>query len=172
MSNIIGVCGSGSLQKEYDNVFEIAENIGKHIAKQKGIVLCGGKGGVMEAVCKGAKQEGGTTIGILPYESDEANLYVDIPISTGLGEKRNAVIIQTADCIIALSGKWGTLNEITLAMLYQKPIIFLNKTGGFVDIFIESGFIDHITSPYHITDSEEEAVMKAMQFCQDNQTKN
>ncbi len=105
MRAIIGVCGSGNLHgKNALKIFENAEIIGREIAKNNGVLICGGKGGIMEAVCKGAKQEQGLTIGILPYELAEKNEFVDVPIVTGIGEKRNAIIVQSADCIIAIAG--------------------------------------------------------------------
>ena len=172
MRIIIGVCGSGNLYDENVlKVYEKAERIGREIAKNKGILICGGKGGVMEAACKGAKQEQGITIGILPYERDEKNEFVDIPIVTGIGEKRNAIIVQSADCIIAIAGMWGTLNEITLAAIYQIPVVFLKDSGGFVDKFIQSDFIKNESLEYQIVEDEVEAVKQAFRLAKKNQTK-
>jgi uncharacterized protein (TIGR00725 family) len=80
----------------------------------------------MEAACRGAKAEGGTTVGILPgTDRLEANPYVDLPIVTGLGEARNAIIVRTADVVIAVSGGHGTLSEIGLALKMGKPVVGL-----------------------------------------------
>ena len=172
MRVIIGVCGSGNLYDENVlKVYEKAEIIGREIAKNKGILICGGKGGVMEAACKGAKQEQGITIGILPYERAEKNEYVDVPIVTGIGEKRNAIIVQSADCIIAIAGMWGTLNEITLAAIHQTPIVFLKDSGGFVDKFIQSDFIKNESLEYQIVEDEIDAVKQAFRLAKKNQTK-
>lgn len=125
---IIGVCG-GAIISETN--YQIAFNLGKKLAIANYIVVCGGKGGTMEAVCKGVKNNGGTTIGILPSDNNsEANPYVDIIIPTGLGELRNKIIINTADLVITIDGGAGTLNEISLAWKANKPIIALAKTGG------------------------------------------
>jgi len=172
MRAIIGVCGSGNLCGENAlKVYEKAEKIGREIAKNNGVLICGGKGGIMEAACKGAKQEQGLTIGILPYEKTERNEYVDIPIVAGIGEKRNAIIVQSADCIIAIAGRWGTLNEITLAAIYQKPLVLLKDSGGFVDKFIQSDFINNESLEYQIVEDEIEAVKQAFRLAKKNQTK-
>ncbi|MCP8314031.1 MAG: TIGR00725 family protein, partial [archaeon] len=85
----ITVIGSGSdVSKE---VWDMAEELGRGVAKRRAVLICGGKGGVMEAVCKGAKQERGLTVGILPGTVDEANRYVDIKIVTEMGDARNAI---------------------------------------------------------------------------------
>ena len=80
----------------------------------------------MEAACRGAKAEGGTTVGILPgMDRQEANAYVDIPIVTGLGEARNAIVVRSADAVIAVSGGYGTLSEIGLALKMGRPVVGL-----------------------------------------------
>ena len=80
----------------------------------------------MEAACRGAKAEGGTTVGILPgTDRREANAYVDIPIVTGLGEARNAIVVRTADAVVAVSGGYGTLSEIGLALKMGRPVVGL-----------------------------------------------
>jgi len=81
----------------------------------------------MEAACRGAKAEGGITVGILPGPDRRgANDYVDIPIATGLGEARNAIIVRTADAVIAISGGFGTLSEIGLALKMGRPVVGLS----------------------------------------------
>jgi uncharacterized protein (TIGR00725 family) len=106
---------------------EIAENVGRELAKRGAILICGGLGGIMEAACKGASSEGGTTIGILPSDkADTANPYVKIPIATGMGEARNLIIVRTAQSIIAVSGEYGTLSEIAFALKNNKPVVGLN----------------------------------------------
>jgi len=167
MAIMIGVCGSGDLQEDVtQGIFQKAETIGREIAKNKGVLICGGKKGIMEAACKGAKQEQGLTIGVLPYHRSEKNEYVDIPIVSGIGEKRNDIIIQSADCIISIAGRWGTLNEIILAVKHQKPIVFLKNTMGFVDVFCESDLIKQVQSEYVIVKDEIEAVKHAFRLAQ------
>lgn len=104
----------------------MAEQVGRQIARQGAVLVCGGRGGVMEAACRGAKAEGGTTVGILPgMDRQEANAYVDIPIVTGLGEARNAIVVRTADAVVAVSGGYGTLSEIGLALKMGRPVVGL-----------------------------------------------
>ncbi|PIQ88522.1 MAG: TIGR00725 family protein [Candidatus Omnitrophica bacterium CG11_big_fil_rev_8_21_14_0_20_42_13] len=105
-------------------VEQIAHKLGKNIAKVGAILACGGLTGVMEAACRGAKEENGTTIGILPSEhKNSANPYVDIPIATGLGFARNAIVTGCADVIVALPGEYGTLSEIGFALNAKKLVI-------------------------------------------------
>ncbi len=80
----------------------------------------------MEAACKGAREAGGHTIGVLPGASrSDANEYVEFPIVTGMGFARNAIIVLTADVLIAVDGSYGTLSEIAMALGYGKPVIGL-----------------------------------------------
>ncbi len=104
----------------------MAEETGRLIAEHGCLLICGGMAGVMEAAAKGAKEAGGTTIGILPHtDRHEANPYIDIPIATGFGEGRNVIIIRTADVLIAVAGEFGTLSEIAFALKMRKPVIGL-----------------------------------------------
>jgi uncharacterized protein (TIGR00725 family) len=90
------------------------------------VLICGGLGGVMEAACRGAKQTGGTTVGILPGDDrSAANPYVDIVIPTGLGEARNAIVVRSADALIAIGGAYGTLSEIAFALKAGKRVVGL-----------------------------------------------
>jgi uncharacterized protein (TIGR00725 family) len=92
------------------------------------VLVCGGRGGVMEAACRGAKQAGGTTVGILPGSSrNDANEHVDIAIATGLGEMRNALIVRAVDSLIAVGGEYGTLSEIALALKGGRPVFGLGS---------------------------------------------
>jgi hypothetical protein len=101
-----------------------AEEVGRNLALRGAVVLCGGLGGVMEAACRGAKREGGTTVGILPSDDrHHANIYVDIAIATGMGEARNALVVRAADVVIAIDGEFGTLSEIALALRTGTPVV-------------------------------------------------
>ena len=105
----------------------VAEEVGREIARHNAILICGGLGGVMEAACRGAKDEGGLTIGILPgTRASEANPFVDIPIVTGLGEARNIIVVRSAQAVIAIDGEYGTLSEIAYALKFGIPVIGLN----------------------------------------------
>ena len=120
MRKIIGVIGGSAVDH---TAFETAYQVGRLIAEAGAILICGGLAGVMEAACKGAKEAGGTTIGILPgLNVDDANPYVDIPVATGLGHGRNLIIINTAQAMIAISGRYGTLSEIGFALQSGKPV--------------------------------------------------
>jgi uncharacterized protein (TIGR00725 family) len=103
-----------------------AEAVGREIARRGHVLVCGGRGGVMEAACRGARAAGGLTVGILPgADRRQANPYVDVAIATGLGEARNAVVVRTADAVIAVHGEHGTLSEIGLALKMGKPVVGL-----------------------------------------------
>ncbi|MBA7480602.1 hypothetical protein ES707_16064 [subsurface metagenome] len=105
----------------------MAEEVGRELARQGAILVCGGLGGVMEAACKGASSEGGVTIGILPGESRQsANRYVTIPIATGIGYARNVAVVKSAQAVIAIGGNYGTLSEISHALQSSIPVIGLN----------------------------------------------
>ncbi len=107
-------------------IYKLAYEVGKEIAKSNAILICGGLTGTMEAACKGAKEEGGLTIGILPSDNEnDANDYIDIKIPTGLGFARNALVILSSHAVIAIDGSYGTLSEIGYALTYEKPIVAL-----------------------------------------------
>ncbi len=106
---------------------KLAEEVGRELARQGAILICGGLGGIMKAACKGASSEGGMTIGILPGDNREAaNPYVQIPIVTNLGEARNVIVVKSAQAIIAIGGGYGTLSEIGHALRNNIPVIGLN----------------------------------------------
>ena len=120
----IAVVGGGQCSREEA---KLAEQVGAELAKRGVTLICGGLGGVMQAACKGARSASGRTIGILPGESrDEANPYVDVPIVTGMGETRNAIVVNSAQAVIAIGGKFGTLSEIAYALRSNIPVIGLN----------------------------------------------
>ena len=105
---------------------ELAEEVGRELALAGVVVACGGLTGVMEAVCKGAKAAGGTTIGILPgNDPATASEFVDYPIMTGLGYARNVILVKTGRAAIAIAGAYGTLSEIAHALGDGTPVIGL-----------------------------------------------
>ncbi len=123
-NRFIAVIGGGECSTEEAG---IAEEVGRQIARQGAILICGGLGGVMEAACRGASSEGGTTIGILPGDDRKsANPYVQIPIATGIGYARNAAVVKSAQAVIAIDGVYGTLSEIGFALQSGIPVIGLN----------------------------------------------
>lgn len=122
---VISVIGGRSCTPKVE---EIAQNLGKKLAKVVDILVCGGLSGTMEAVCKGFKAEGGLSIGIIPgYHKNEANPFVDIVIPSGLGLARNVLVVKSADIIVALPGEAGTLSEIAYALQFGIPVISLNS---------------------------------------------
>ncbi len=119
----ISVIGAGECTK---GEALVAEAVGRELAKRGAVLVCGGKGGVMEAACKGAKSAGGLTIGILPgLDRSEANAYVDVPIATGLGSTRNSIVVLSGQAVVAVGGAYGTLSEIAFAHLYQRTVVGL-----------------------------------------------
>lgn len=125
MKKIVGIIGGRSCNKEVE---ELAHNLGKRLAKVVGFIVCGGLGGVMEAVCKGFKTKKCITIGIIPsYNKKEANKYIDIALPTGLGLARNVLVVKAADVVIALPGSSGTLSEIAYCLQFGIPVISLRS---------------------------------------------
>lgn len=114
----IAVIGTSEANSEE---FQAAYFIGSRIAESGAILLCGGQGGVMKAAAQGAHDNGGITVGILPGIID-ANEYVDIRISTDMGQARNIILVLSADVVIAVGGEFGTLSEIAIARKMQKPL--------------------------------------------------
>jgi uncharacterized protein (TIGR00725 family) len=104
----------------------LAEAVGREIATAGAVLVCGGLGGVMEAACRGAHDRGGTSIGFLPgTRREDANRYVTYPVPTGLGHVRNILVVRTAQAVIAIGGKYGTLSEIAFAKIDGTPVIGL-----------------------------------------------
>lgn len=125
---IIGVIGSGQCDQA---TYELAAQVGREIARRKGILVCGGLGGVMEAAAAGADSEGGLTLGVLPGDSVlDANPYIRVPVATDMGQARNVIIVHTADALIAVSGGAGTLSEIGHGLKTGKPVIGLQTIPG------------------------------------------
>ncbi len=141
----VGIIGAGLCQEP---VMKLAEKVGRLVAKRGAIIYCGGLGGVMEAAAKGASQEGGVTVGILPgSKANDANQYIQIPIVTGMSHARNVILVRSAQVLIAISGSHGTLSEIALALKMWKPVVGLNTWPGIADV--------------HYVSTAEEAVNKA-----------
>jgi uncharacterized protein (TIGR00725 family) len=127
----IAVIGAGACS---DQEREAACTIGRIIAENHATLICGGLGGVMEAACRGAREYGGHTVGILPDERD-GNPYLDTVIRTNMGHARNVIVVQSADAVIAVGGKEGTLSEIAIALKTGRPVFGYRSwdIGGVVD---------------------------------------
>ena len=122
---VIGVIGASNASYEESKA---AEEVGELIAKNGFILVSGGLTGVMEAASKGASSANGIVVGIIPGSTvDDANQFVDISIVTNMGHARNVIIAHTADALIAIGGKEGTLSEIAIARKLGKPVASLNS---------------------------------------------
>ncbi len=120
----VGVIGGSRAAKKH---LDQAAEVGRLIAEKGAVLVCGGLAGVMEAACRGARQAGGLTVGILPGANpSEANAFVDVSIATGMGYTRNALVVMNADVLIAIDGEYGTLSEIAYARVQGKRIIGLD----------------------------------------------
>lgn len=118
---LISVIGGRRVEK---SLLKEAELVGRLLAQKNAVLICGGLGGVMEAVSRGMRSGGGLTVGILPQDHrDKANSFVDVPIATGLGIGRNVIIARAADAVIAVGGEYGTLSEIAFALQMGKPVV-------------------------------------------------
>jgi len=144
----IGVIGDAVCSEK---VMNLAEEVGREIAKRKGVLICGGLTGVMEGAARGAKKEGGLTIGIIPSESaDDANPFIDIPIVTGLRDARNIIVVRSSEAIIAIHGKYGTLSEIAFALKFKVPVIGLHTWDISQDIIIASNAVDAVEKAFNL----------------------
>ncbi|OLN31006.1 hypothetical protein DVDV_0128 [Desulfovibrio sp. DV] len=119
----VSVIGAGTCDPA---LYETARTLGALLADSGFTVVCGGLGGVMTAVCQGAKEAGGDTIGILPGDdAAAANPFVDVPVVTGLGIARNVLVVKNGEATVAVSGGAGTLSEIGLALKIGRPVVVL-----------------------------------------------
>lgn len=125
----VAVIGDGDPRgPDAHRILEWAEEIGLELARAGATVITGGLSGVMEAASRGARSAGGVTIGILPgADPEEANTYVSIPIATGLGVVRNLVVVTSADAVVAVGGRHGTLSEIGLALRMGRHVVALSS---------------------------------------------
>jgi len=144
-----------------------AEEVGRLLAERGAVVVSGGLSGVMEAVSRGAKSANGLVIGILPgFDKRDANAYVDIAFTTGMGWMRNTLTVRAADAVIMISGGIGTLNELTVAY-EDKPTVILEGTGGWSDrireIAYEGKHLDEAhRATLHFAKTPDEAVDLAL----------
>lgn len=129
---VIGYNGDSCTRKAYD----IAYNVGKEIAKRGAVLLTGGLGGVMEAASKGATENNGMVIGIIPFEEfSDANKYCNIVICTGIGFARDFITAYSADGMIIVGGGIGTLIEAGAAYMKKKTIVAMLGSGGTADTY-------------------------------------
>ena len=153
-SRQIAVVGWGT---DDEALAELAEEVGRVLAAAGAVVVCGGRGGVMEAAARGARAAGGDVIGVLPTESpDDANPHVSHVVATGTGYARNLAVVASADAVIAIGGAWGTLAEIAFARNLDRPVVALES-------WTVSGRGDMRDAPgIEAADSPAEAVERAL----------
>lgn len=145
--------GGGEIGNPGD--YEVARNLGALIAKEGWILLNGGRAsGIMEASARGAKENGGLTIGILPgTDPDWASEYIDIPILTGIGLARNYVNVLSSEVVVALPGRTGTISEIALALNISKKVISLNfDLGPLFERYEENKQLIYAKKPEEVVD--------------------
>ena len=119
----VGVVGPSDASAD-----EVADAVavGRGLAERGHVVVCGGLGGVMEAVSRGAAEAGGVVVGLLPgYSRADANPHVTVAIPTGLGELRNGLLVRSSDVLVSVGGSWGTLSEVALAVRTGVPVVAL-----------------------------------------------
>ncbi|WP_135829426.1 TIGR00725 family protein [Halorussus halobius] len=144
----ISVIGGGTVPESEAGV---AAAVGRLLAERGHTLVCGGRGGVMEAACRGASEAGGRTVGILPGEDRAAaNRHVNVPIATGLGHARNALVVLNGDAVIAVDGGVGTLSELGFAGVYDRPVAGLDAH--------DAPGVEPVASPEAAVDYVERAV--------------
>jgi uncharacterized protein (TIGR00725 family) len=105
---------------------QLAGEVGRLLAEDGAIMICGGLGGVMDEAARACETAGGTSVGILPGDDRApASRHLTVGIATGIGEARNAIVVRSADVVIAVGGEYGTLSEIAFALKMGKPVIGL-----------------------------------------------
>ncbi|WP_456455353.1 TIGR00725 family protein [Thermovibrio sp.] len=151
----VSVIGDGNASPS-DYLYRVALEVGRLVGKRGYLLVCGGLFGIMEAACKGAKEEGGTTLGILPSYDFLSNNYVDIKLPTGLGHGRNVLVASASPLVVAVGGGYGTLSELGIALKLKRKVIgfrtwkvegienyerfedFINSLSGLLDSSLES----------------------------------
>ncbi len=149
----IGVIGGANPVEKY---LDMAYKVGKLLAKNNCIVICGGLNGVMKEVARGASEEGGICIGLLPgFTRKMQNEFLTFSLPTGMGYARNFLITRASEALIAIDGSNGTISEESFGLSEGKDVVSLgslplkktrNKEGNFYQV-----------------DTPEEAVKKAIE---------
>jgi uncharacterized protein (TIGR00725 family) len=142
-----------------DEARNLALQVGREIARSGSVLICGGLGGVMEAACKGAKENNGLTIGIIPQQdSSFANEFCDIVICTGMGFARDLIVATSADGIIAVGGGVGTLIELAVGYMIKKTMVVVSGTGGVSEMYAGKFLDDRRLTPLILADDAYSAV--------------
>jgi uncharacterized protein (TIGR00725 family) len=125
MKRQVSVIGSGGAEPGSE-LWRLAEEVGRLLAQAEAVVVCGGRGGVMEAAARGAAAAGGTVIGIVPgHEVEEANAHCSHVVASGIGHARNLAVVASGEVVIAVGGEWGTLSEIGHARSLGRAVVAL-----------------------------------------------
>ena len=123
----IGVIGGYKCSRK---AYKAAYELGRLIALEGWTLVCGGGSGVMEAACRGVREEGGVSVGILPsFDETRANRFVSVKIPTGLGYARNILVVRASRFLVAIDGKYGTLSEIAFALNEGKKVLGISTWG-------------------------------------------
>jgi len=131
----IGVIGSDADLPIDHRTLSLARELGRQIATHEAILVCGGGGGIMMAVAQGAKEVGGITVGVLPFlDKEVANEFIDVVICTGMGWGiQGGLLVRSVDGVIVVGGGCGTLAELAMAYMHEKPVVAIRGTGGWAD---------------------------------------
>jgi uncharacterized protein (TIGR00725 family) len=132
-----------------DETYEEARELGRLLAERGHTVVCGGYGGVMEAVCRGAKENDGRTVGVLSGDDpDEANDYVDVPVATNMGHARNALVVLNGEKVVAVDGASGTLSEIGHALSLEREVVGIDThdVGGVTEVDTPHEAVERVES--------------------------
>jgi len=144
----IAIIGSACPSREG---YRSAREAGRLLGTRDVVILCGGLGGIMEATSRGVHESGGLTVGIVPGDRSDANKWLDVVISPGMGLSRNYVLIRSADAVLAIEGGVGTLSELSFAVQLEIPIVGF-RTWDLPEL------------PLHMTKSVPEAVQSVLEF--------
>ena len=149
------------------NNLKLAEEVGSLLAKQDAIVITGGKGGIMEYAAKGAKKNGGTTIGVVKGKQRfTSNSYTDIEVISGMEADGmdELTLVLMSDALIVIGGGAGTLQEIAIAYRNNKPIVVLKDTGGWADKVANTYLDERNRVKIEVADTPEDAVEKILKL--------
>jgi uncharacterized protein (TIGR00725 family) len=153
---VVSVIGSATCS---ETLAELAEQVGRLLAREGAVLVCGGRGGVMEAACRGARAQGGFTVGILPGRNpSEGNPYLSLALPTGLGESRNTLVATAGQAVIAVGGGLGTLSEIAFALKRGLRVVLLSSSRWQEALEDANGV--------YVASSPQEAVQKALDSVQ------
>jgi len=158
----VAVIGSGDIAENPD-LIKMTEKLGRLLIDNEYRILCGGLGGVMTFICKGAQESSnykeGMTVGIVPsLDASSTNPYIDVKIATGMSFSRNQVIIASADVVVSIGGGAGTLSELAFAWQMNKKIIALSPSGGWSEKLVGKKLNDKRTDEIFNAKNEEEVI--------------